>query len=174
MFGLLFGAFIFIKKKFAKQRYLLLEKFWDTYFCLKLLYCHFSVYLDNSVECFNYKGVYDEKSEKLVRKSKREANAIYCILAITSNLIICWLLVILTWPIYKTCKNCLPYLFYTFAYLLNFSFAATNPILLLVFNQNYRSILFRKFKMNGTTEQSKQNKSYKKPTKFKSAASGST
>ena len=106
-----------------------------------------------------------KKSKKMVRHSKKEDNAIYCILAITANLIICWIMNIFTWPIYKTCKSCLPYRFYTVTYLLNYSFAATSPIILLVFNQNYRSILFRKLNISETRTQSKLTTSTKKSLK---------
>ena len=84
--------------------------------------------------------------------NKKEINAIYCILAITVNLIISWGLFIIIWHLYKLCKNCVPDNLYGYSYLLNYSFAATNPIILLVFNQNYRSVLFKKLKINGISK----------------------
>ena len=89
-----------------------------------------------------------KKSKKMVRRNKKQDNAIYCILAITANLIICWGLYVIIWPIIKTCKYCVPDNLYTVAYLLNYGFSAVNPILLLVFNQNYRAVLTRKFIQN--------------------------
>ena len=42
------------------------------------------------------------------------------------------------------------------SYLLNYSFAAINPIILLVFNQNYRAVLLRKLNINVTGNKSIQ------------------
>ena len=89
-----------------------------------------------------------KKSKKMVRQNKKEDNAIYCILAITANLIITWGLFIILWPIVKICEYCVPNTLYTLSFLLNYGFSAVNPILLLVFNHNYRADLTRKFIQN--------------------------
>jgi hypothetical protein len=91
-----------------------------------------------------------KKSKHLASKSKKEDNAIYCILAITANLIVNWGLFIFTWSIIIICDNCVPYDLYKISYLLNYSFATINPIILLVFNQNYRTVLLRKLNINVT------------------------
>ena len=112
-----------------------------------------------------------KKSKKLVRHNKKEDNAIYCILAITANLIICWGLYIILWSIVKICEYCVPNNLYTMSYLLNFSFAATNPIILLVFNKNYRSILFSKFTVNFIRNKSNQTTSTIKSAKTENSHS---
>ena len=106
-----------------------------------------------------------KKSKKLVRHNKKEDNAIYCILAITANLILCWGSFIIIWPIAKVCYYCVPDNLYTLSYLLNYLFASTNPIIILVFNQNYRSILFRKLNINGIRNKSCRNTSTMKSAK---------
>ena len=85
-----------------------------------------------------------KKSKTLVRHFKKEDNAIFCILAITANLVVTWGLFIIIWPIKTICTNCVPINLFIFSFLLNYAFAAVNPIILLVFNKNYRDILRRK------------------------------
>jgi hypothetical protein len=63
-----------------------------------------------------------KKSKNLGNKSKREDNAIYCIIAITVNLILCWSFLIFTWPIIRICTECVPDKLYTISFLLNYSF----------------------------------------------------
>ena len=101
-----------------------------------------------------------KKSKHLARKSKKEDNAIYCILAITANLIINWGLFIITWSIIVLCESCVPYNLYTISYLLNYSFAAINPIILLVFNQNYRAVLLRKLNISINANKYAQNTTF--------------
>ena len=88
-----------------------------------------------------------KKSKTLVRHFKKEDNAIFCILAITANLVVTWGLFIIIWPIKTICTGCVWNNLFIFSYLLNYAFAAVNPIILLVFNKNYRDIL-RKFFCN--------------------------
>ena len=97
-----------------------------------------------------------KKSKHLTRKSKKEDNGIYCILTITANLIINWGFFTVTWSIIKICQNCISRNLFMISYLLNYSFAAINPIILLVFNQNYRAVLLRKLNINVTGNKSIQ------------------
>ena len=107
-----------------------------------------------------------KKSKKMVRQNKKEDNAIYCILAITANLIMSWGLFLFLWPVVKICEYCVPDALYAFSFLLNYSFGVTNPIILLVFNQNYRSILFRKLNIYSARKQAKQTTSTMKSAKI--------
>lgn len=95
-----------------------------------------------------------KKRKHLGSRNKKEDNAIYCIIAITANLVVCWGLYILIWPIIKICSQCVSGNLYVLGYLLSYAFSVTNPIIILIFNQNYRAILFRKLSINGFSNKS--------------------
>ena len=85
-----------------------------------------------------------KKSLELKRNFKKEQKAIYCVLSITLNLIFCWSIFLITWPIQKICINCVPEVLYKIGYVNSYLFSGLNPIILLYFNSNYRAVLIKK------------------------------
>ena len=113
--------------------------FWMTVsFCLIISMNAFMIYL------FMRK----KKSRILSRDKnasfKKEDNAIYCVISITVNLVICWTAYIFIWPIIKHCKGCISAELYVVSYLASYAFSGINPIILLYFNRNFRLILYEK------------------------------
>jgi hypothetical protein len=97
-----------------------------------------------------------KKQTRVESSHRKQDKAIYCILSITLNLILCWSSFMFLWPIAKVCATCFPkafdYLFQV-SNMLIYLFSGINPIILLYFNRNFRQVLMRKlFKQRQTRE----------------------
>ena len=80
------------------------------------------------------------------RKNKKEDNAIYCVLTITANLIFCWLPYNILYLVRKNNADYLEDVLFLFTYACVYLFSGLNPIILLYFNTNYRTVLFEKLR----------------------------
>jgi hypothetical protein len=78
------------------------------------------------------------------RRNKKEDNAIYCVLAITANLIFCWLPYNILYLVRKNNADYFDGPFFVI-YICVYLFSGLNPIILLHFNTNYRTVLVEKF-----------------------------
>ena len=89
-----------------------------------------------------------KKSNKTLgeRRNKKEENAIYCVLSITANLIFCWLPYNILYLIRKNNSDYLEDALFLFTYACVYLFSGLNPIILLYFNTNYRTVLFEKLR----------------------------
>lgn len=89
------------------------------------------------------------KQTQIESSRRKQDRAIYCILFITVNLILCWTTFMFLWPIVKVCDSCLfanTFLDYLFqiSNVLIYLFSGINPIILLYFNRNFRRVLIEK------------------------------
>lgn len=75
---------------------------------------------------------------------KKQNKAIYCVVSITINVIVCWTMFLTLWPINKLCDECVPAYVNVISDLCNYLFSALNPIILLHYNSNYRNKLKQK------------------------------
>ena len=82
-----------------------------------------------------------KNKKKLTRKDDR---AIYRVIAMSVNIMVCWGFYIVVWSSYKICRKCVPGVLNTFSFLMYCAIAAINPLILFFFNRNFRQILFRK------------------------------
>ena len=86
-----------------------------------------------------------KNKKKITRK---DDVAIYRVIGMSVNIIVCWGFYIIVWSTYKICRKCVPSVLNTFSFLMYCAIAAINPLILFFFNRNYRQILFRKCKKN--------------------------
>ena len=76
--------------------------------------------------------------------TRKDDVAIYRVIAMSVNIMVCWGLYITIWSTYKICRKCVPGVLNTFSFLMYCAIAAINPLIIFFFNRNYRQILFKK------------------------------
>jgi hypothetical protein len=76
----------------------------------------------------------------------KEKKAFLCILVVTVTLILCWCIFFTTWPMLAYCDTCVNLLLYEIGYWTAYFHSTLNPIILLVFHQNFRHQFLRIFR----------------------------
>ena len=79
----------------------------------------------------------------LRRKLTKERKAFLCLFVISIELISSWLLFLVIWPLRVLCLECINERFFQFSVWLNYSSAAANPLILLMFHSKYQHELMR-------------------------------
>jgi hypothetical protein len=88
-----------------------------------------------------------ESKQKFILE--KEEKAILCIIILTLNIILLWIIFLISWPLYAFCSNCVDALVMEIGYWLAYFASTTNPIIIIIFNQSLRKniiklILFHK------------------------------
>lgn len=88
-----------------------------------------------------------ESKQKFILE--KEEKAILCIIILTLNIILLWIIFLISWPLYAFCSYCVDAIVMEIGYWLAYFASTTNPIIIIIFNQSLRKniiklILFHK------------------------------
>lgn len=75
------------------------------------------------------------------RKLTKERKAFLCLFSISVGLISSWLLFLIMWPLRIICNSCVSEVLFTISVWSNYSSAAANPLILLIFHSKFQNEL---------------------------------
>lgn len=76
------------------------------------------------------------------RKLTKERKAFLCLFSISVGLISSWLMFLVVWPLRALCDECISELLFSISVWFNYSSAAANPLILLIFHSKFQDELF--------------------------------
>jgi hypothetical protein len=76
------------------------------------------------------------------RKLTKERKAFLTLFSISVSLISSWLLFLILWPLRTLCHDCVSELYFSLSVWLNYSSAAANPLILIIFHSKLRHEFF--------------------------------
>ena len=75
------------------------------------------------------------------RKLTKERKAFLCLFSISVGLISSWLLFLIMWPLRIICNTCVSEILFSISVWSNYSSAAANPLILLIFHSKFQTEL---------------------------------
>lgn len=73
------------------------------------------------------------------KRNDKEKKAVICIFMVLINLVLCWIIFFITWPMASYCVECVSPVLFEYGYWLTYIHSTINPYILFIFHNNFRN-----------------------------------